>query len=145
MFCTLLGYPKSTVSMFLSSPCLTQWKLSLMSVCASLQIHCENADLLVDAQEKAFSAGYTGPEGHYISRPAIIEVCGPVCSETSKHTHIENAANRGSSEMAKRSFGPACLPLAQCAMYHARVRMCRAMVHFPETLAFASAPAQWPA
>ena len=42
------------------------------STCA--QVHCENADLLVDAQTKTFEAGFTGPEGHYISRPAVIEV-----------------------------------------------------------------------
>ena len=28
----------------------------------------------MDAQTKTFEAGFTGPEGHYISRPAIIEV-----------------------------------------------------------------------
>lgn len=55
-------------------------------VCVSLpaaQIHCENADLLVDAQAKTFAAGYTGPEGHYISRPPIIEVGLPVLRKTS--------------------------------------------------------------
>lgn len=39
-------------------------------------MHCENADALVDAQERVFASGVTGPEGHYLSRPAVFEVCG---------------------------------------------------------------------
>lgn len=39
-----------------------------------LQIHCENAEALVDAQQRTFDQGFTGPEGHYISRPAVLEV-----------------------------------------------------------------------
>jgi len=38
------------------------------------QVHCENADALVDAQERVFASGVTGPEGHYLSRPAVFEV-----------------------------------------------------------------------
>ncbi|KAK9825674.1 hypothetical protein WJX81_001526 [Elliptochloris bilobata] len=36
-------------------------------------VHCENADALVDAQERVFASGVTGPEGHYLSRPAVFE------------------------------------------------------------------------
>lgn len=50
----------------------------MLTCVRAAQIHCENADLLVDAQAKAFDAGYTGPEGHYISRPALIEARGLV-------------------------------------------------------------------
>ena len=39
-----------------------------------MQIHCENTEGLIDAQERTFSQGFTGPEGHYISRPAAFEV-----------------------------------------------------------------------
>ena len=39
-----------------------------------MQIHCENSEALVDAQQRTFSQGFTGPEGHYISRPAVLEV-----------------------------------------------------------------------
>ena len=39
-----------------------------------VQIHCENAEALIDAQQRTFDAGFTGPEGHYISRPAVLEV-----------------------------------------------------------------------
>ena len=37
-------------------------------------MHCENADALVDAQQRVFDSGVTGPEGHYLSRPAVFEV-----------------------------------------------------------------------
>lgn len=39
-----------------------------------VQIHCENAEALVDAQQRAFDQGFIGPEGHYISRPPVLEV-----------------------------------------------------------------------
>ena len=39
-----------------------------------VQVHCENADALVDAQARVFASGVTGPEGHYLSRPAVFEV-----------------------------------------------------------------------
>jgi hypothetical protein len=39
-----------------------------------MQVHCENADGLVDAATRVFEAGFTGPEGHYIARPAAFEV-----------------------------------------------------------------------
>lgn len=39
-----------------------------------LQVHCENAAALVDAQQRVFDMGFTGPEGHFISRPAVFEV-----------------------------------------------------------------------
>ncbi len=56
-------------------------------------MHCENADALVDAQERVFASGVTGPEGHYLSRPAVFEVrrgragphpAGP-CASTGVH------------------------------------------------------------
>ncbi|CAL8462951.1 g2485 [Coccomyxa elongata] len=36
-------------------------------------VHCENAAALVDAQQRTFGSGFTGPEGHFISRPAVFE------------------------------------------------------------------------
>lgn len=51
-----------------------------------MQIHCENSEALVDAQQRTFSQGFTGPEGHYISRPAVLEVSSqtsPVAAEPS--------------------------------------------------------------
>ena len=39
-----------------------------------LQVHAENGDGVLRAQEKTFEAGITGPEGHYISRPDFLEV-----------------------------------------------------------------------
>ncbi|EIE27292.1 D-hydantoinase [Coccomyxa subellipsoidea C-169] len=36
-------------------------------------VHCENAAALLDAQQRTFDSGFTGPEGHYISRPAVFE------------------------------------------------------------------------
>ena len=53
-----------------------------------MQIHCENTEGLVDAQERTFSQGFTGPEGHYISRPATLEVSSqpsPLMPEPSVH------------------------------------------------------------
>ena len=47
-----------------------------MQLLLGAQVHCENADALVDAQERVFASGVTGPEGHYLSRPAVFEVNG---------------------------------------------------------------------
>ena len=46
----------------------------LMDESGCMQIHCENTEALVDAQQRTFAQGFTGPEGHYISRPAVLEV-----------------------------------------------------------------------
>jgi len=38
--------------------------------------HCENADLVFELQKKLLSAGKTGPEFHYWSRPPVVEAEG---------------------------------------------------------------------
>lgn len=38
------------------------------------QVHAENGDGVLKAQQKTIAAGITGPEGHYISRPDFLEV-----------------------------------------------------------------------
>ena len=40
----------------------------------ALQMHAENIDGLVYAQQATVDRGITGPEGHYISRPSTFEV-----------------------------------------------------------------------
>jgi dihydropyrimidinase len=37
-------------------------------------VHGENGDAIFVAQKRTFDAGISGPEGHAISRPAILEV-----------------------------------------------------------------------
>jgi len=38
------------------------------------QVHAEHGDAIFMAQLSTFDAGITGPEGHAISRPAVLEV-----------------------------------------------------------------------
>ncbi len=67
------------------------------------QIHCENTEALVDAQERTFSQGFTGPEGHYISRPATLEVSSqplPLALEPSLTQVIEFSAVKASKVCA---------------------------------------------
>eukprot|EP00873_Tetraselmis_striata_P014482 jgi/Tetstr1/434746/TSEL_023798.t1 len=40
---------------------------------ALVQVHCENGDAVAAGQAKVFASGITGPEGHALSRPAILE------------------------------------------------------------------------
>jgi dihydropyrimidinase len=39
-----------------------------------MQVHAEHGEAVARAQQQVFDSGITGPEGHAISRPAVLEV-----------------------------------------------------------------------
>ena len=39
-----------------------------------MQVHAEHGEAVARAQQQVFESGIMGPEGHAISRPAVLEV-----------------------------------------------------------------------
>ena len=85
-----------------------------------MQVHAEHGDAIVLAQQAVFAAGITGPEGHAVSRPAVLEVrrrppacCPPPLDMMIKHRAFRRLSRSSYSSNTER-------PLPRCSFIASR-------------------------